>query len=331
MKILITGGTGSFGTTMIKKIIDSEGVEVVRVFSRDEKKQHDLRVQFNSPKLEFFIGDIRDKDSIAAAINGMDVIFHAAALKQVPTGEFFPDEMIKTNIIGATNLINAVKANGNIEKVILLSTDKAVFPINTMGLTKAVAEKLFLAASKNSVKTVFNIVRYGNVMASRGSVIPLFAQKILSGSVLPITDPLMTRFLLSLDDAINLVLYAIEHGQQGDLFVKKAPAVTVETLANAMGQVLEREIKTEIIGSRAGEKIHETLVTSAELSRAEESEDYFRVIPETENLAYDKFYSKGEQVLLKTDYTSENTKLLNVEETVVLLKTLEYTKSLKTI
>lgn len=329
MKILITGGTGSFGTTMIKKIIDSEQVEAIRIFSRDEKKQHDLRVKFNSEKLEFFIGDIRDRESIAAAINGMDVIFHAAALKQVPTGEFFPDEMIKTNVNGATNLINAIQANGNIKKAILLSTDKAVFPINTMGLTKAVAEKLFSAAAKNSKKTIFNIVRYGNVMASRGSVIPLFTEKILSGSVLPITDPNMTRFLLSLDDAIDLVLHAIENGKQGDLFVKKAPSVTVETLANALGSVFKKDIKTEIIGSRAGEKIHETLITAAELSRSEESDDYFRILPETENLAYEKFYSVGEQILHKTDYTSHNTTILNVEETVSLLNSLEYIKTAK--
>lgn len=329
MKILITGGTGSFGTKMIEKMIDSDEVDVIRVFSRDEKKQHDMRVKFNSPKIEFFIGDIRDKESVSRGIEGMDTIFHAAALKQVPTGEFFPEEMIKTNINGASNLISAVRLNGNIKKVILLSTDKAVFPINTMGLSKAVAEKLFQAAAKTSKETIFNVVRYGNVMASRGSVIPLFAQKIISDSVLPITDPDMTRFLLSLDDAIDLVLYAIKNGKQGDTFVRKAPSVTVATLAEAMGMVFNKKIKTEIIGPRAGEKKHETLLTSAELSRAEEQEHYFRVLPETENLAYDKFYSQGVQYVPQSDFTSESTKILNTDETIVLLKTLDFIKELE--
>lgn len=323
MRILITGGTGSFGSKMIQKLVGDPEVELIRVFSRDEKKQYDMRTTINSDKIEYVIGDMRDFDSVESAMKGIDTIFHAAALKQVPTGEFFPSEMIKTNVLGTQNLVRAVDRTDSIKKAVLLSTDKAVFPINTMGITKALAEKLFNSKS-DSKNTIFNIVRYGNVMASRGSVIPLFVEKLLAGNPITITDPNMTRFMLSLDDAIDLVLFAIQNGKSGDLFVKKAPAATVGNIALALSQIFNVEYKPDVIGVRAGEKIHETLVTQGELSRSQDMEDYYRVFPETRKQDYESFFTSGSVPVYDEDYTSENTRRLTLEETKELLLSLDF-------
>lgn len=323
-KLLITGGTGSFGKTAVKRCLADKSFSEIIIFSRDESKQHDMRVEFDDPKLTFVVGDIREKASILHASRGVDYIFHAAALKQVPTGEYFPMELVRTNVLGTQNVLEAAEENG-VRKVILLSTDKAVYPINAMGISKALAEKLVLAKARDSRDTIFCAVRYGNVMASRGSVIPLFVDYIKRNKPLTVTNPHMTRFLLSLDDAIELVMLAIAKGQQGDLFIKKAPAATIEDLAHALINIFKSKSKINIVGIRAGEKIHEALATQLELSRAEDLGAHFRIHSET-SLSYGSFYTQGNLDNADADYTSENTQRLTVKEIEKLLLSLEYIK-----
>ncbi len=323
-RLLITGGTGSFGKTAVKRFLDDRMFSEIIVFSRDEAKQHDMRHEFNHPKLTFVIGDIRHKESIVKASRNVDYIFHAAALKQVPTGEYFPMEMIRTNVVGTQNVLEAAEENG-VKKVVLLSTDKAVYPINAMGISKALAEKLVFAKARESKNTVFCAVRYGNVMASRGSVIPLFVSYMKKNKPLTVTDPNMTRFLLSLEDAIDLVMMAIQRGEQGDLFIKKAPASTIADLAEALKNIFKSKSKIEVVGVRAGEKIHEALATQLELNRSEDLGEYYRIKSET-MLDYGSFFSKGNYVKADSDYTSENTKRLTVKDTERVLKSLDYIK-----
>ncbi|QQG47696.1 MAG: polysaccharide biosynthesis protein [Candidatus Woesebacteria bacterium] len=323
-KLLITGGTGSFGNAVTKHFLKDKKISEIIIFSRDEKKQHDMFHYFNSPKLSYIIGDVRDKDSITKACREVDFIFHAAALKQVPTGEFFPLEIVKTNILGTENVFSAAEEN-KVKKVVLLSSDKAVYPINAMGMSKALAEKLVGSHARNSKDTVFCAVRYGNVMATRGSVIPLFIDQIKQKKALLVTHPLMTRFLLSLDDSIRLVELAIKKGNQGDLFIKKAPAATIGDLAHAILNIFNVKNKIKIIGIRAGEKIHETLATQAEIACAQDLGGYFR-ISTTKSSKYEEFYEKGVVNKFNHDYTSENTKRLIVPEIEKLLLSLDYIK-----
>lgn len=326
MKILVTGGTGSFGSKLVDRLSSDDNCEMIRVFSRDETKQYDMRQQKNVDKVDFIIGDVRNKDSLRQAVRGVDYIFHAAALKQVPTGELFPQEMIATNIIGTRNLIEAIEESGDKKKTVLLSTDKAVYPVNTMGISKAMAEKLFLATPENRYSE-YNVVRYGNVMASRGSVIPLFIDKIKAGEPLPLTDPKMTRFLLSLDDAIDLVMYTLKEGKSGDLFVKKAPAATVQVIADALCEIFDYPKNYNVIGVRGGEKEHETLVSALELKRSEDTDDYIRINPESALSNFDSFYKYGVNTDGLEDYTSANTKQLTLEETIEILHSLDYVKA----
>lgn len=321
-RILITGGTGSFGGTMIHSLLNDSRISEIVVFSRDEKKQHDMRHNIPSPKLRFVIGDVRDKNSVMDVMRSVDYVFHAAALKQVPTGEFFPMELVQTNIIGTQNIFDAAETHG-VKKVILLSTDKAVYPINTMGMTKAIAEKLMTAKSRRNQNTIFCAVRYGNVMASRGSVIPLFIDQIKQGKNITMTHPKMTRFMLSLPNAINLVNFALEHGQQGDIFIRKSPASTVEILSKALIEIFDSTAGVEIIGIREGEKIHETLAHQIELAKAEDMGDYFRVINRPE-FDYDSYFNKGKKVQIQGDYSSDKTQQLSLEETKKLLLSLDY-------
>jgi len=324
--LLITGGTGSFGNAVLNRFLHTD-IKEIRVFSRDEKKQEDMRITLNNPKLKFYIGDVRQYDSVAFAIEGVDYIFHAAALKQVPSCEFYPMEAIRTNILGAENVLNAA-ANHQVEKVIVLSTDKAVYPINAMGMSKALMEKLMLSKARvSSGKTTFCGTRYGNVMGSRGSVIPLFMSQILAHKPITITDPNMTRFMMSLDDAVDLVLYAYQHGGQGDRFVQKAPAATLDTLAKALIELFNSKTKIRTIGTRHGEKLHETLLTREERAIAEDCGQYFRVPPDTRNLNYNIYFVQGEtRISQSEDYNSSNTYRLNVEETKELLLTLEFVR-----
>ena len=322
--VAITGGTGSFGKAMVTRLLSEPGIEKITILSRDELKQHDMRELFKSPKLEFFIGDVRDRDSVKEAITGADAVFHAAALKQVPTGEFFPMEHVRTNIIGTHNVLDSADKVG-VKRVVVLSTDKAVYPINAMGMTKALAEKITEAKGRShESETIFSITRYGNVMATRGSVIPLFVERIKHGEPIPITNPAMTRFLLSLDHAIDLVLFALENSKQGDLFVKKAPSATIATLAEALRNIFNAKSSIKIMGTRAGEKVHETLATSLELATAEDMDGYYRIPKLVSKLEFGKYYNEG--VLKKNidDYTSENTTQLNVSETEKLLRSLPY-------
>lgn len=322
-KLLITGGTGSFGNAVVKRFLNNSTISKIIIFSRDELKQHDMRQAYRgNSKLEYVVGDVRDKEAILRASRGVDFIFHAAALKHVPTGEHFPMELIKTNILGTENVLSSAEAN-KVKKVVLLSTDKAAYPINTMGMTKAIAEKLIGARARDSKSTVFCSVRYGNVMASRGSVIPLFVDLIKAGKPLTVTDPRMTRFLMSLDDSIDLVEIAIKKGKQGDLFIKKAPAATMEDLAKALLNIFSANNRVEVIGTRAGEKIHETLATQLELSTYKDLGDYY-CIKEPSMLDYKSFYEKGSTDNIKEDYTSENTKRLTVPEVEKLLLSLDY-------
>lgn len=324
-KLLITGGTGSFGNAVAKRFLDDKRFSEIIIFSRDEKKQHDMRYEYNHPKLSFVIGDVRNRESILEATRGVDYIFHAAALKHVPTGEYFPMEMIRTNILGTENVLSVAEENG-VKKVVLLSTDKAAYPINTMGMTKAVAEKLISAHARNSRNTVFCAVRYGNVMATRGSVIPLFIEFMKRGKPLTVTNPEMTRFLISLDDSIDLVVLAIDRGEQGDLFIKKAPSVTMRDLAQALINIFKpRKSKVEIIGHRAGEKIHETLATQIELNRAEDMGDFYR-IKDGAIHTFEEFYEHGISDTVKEDFTSLNTRRLSAKETEKLLLSLDYVK-----
>jgi UDP-glucose 4-epimerase len=325
--LLITGGTGSFGNAVLRRFLDTQ-IKQIRVFSRDEKKQEDLRIKLNNDKVKFYIGDVRDPASINSAMQGVDYVFHAAALKQVPSCEFYPLEAVKTNVLGAENVLNAAIAN-DIKKVILLSTDKAVYPINAMGLSKALMEKLMVAKARltDPNKTILCATRYGNVMASRGSVIPLFVQQLKAGKPLTVTDPNMTRFLMSIDDAVDLVLYAFNNARQGDLFVQKAPASTIGDLAEAIQEIFGKKTGAKIIGTRHGEKLYETLVTREELSKAEDRGDYYRIPIDGRDLNYNKYYAEGEEQISKTeDYNSHNTRRLNVKEVKDLLSNLYYIK-----
>ena len=323
--LLITGGTGSFGKVILSKFATSNLSEI-RIFSRDEKKQDDLRKVYNNPKIKFYIGDVRDKSSVYDVVKGVDYIFHSAALKQVPSCEFFPMEAVKTNVIGTENVLNAAE-NHNVSKVIVLSTDKAVYPINVMGLSKALLEKVMISRSRNlkSNKIVFCGTRYGNVMASRGSVIPLFVDLIKSGKPLTITDPEMTRFMMTLEDAVELVLYAFENGLPGDIFVQKAPAATISVLANALIELYNSDSKIKIIGTRHGEKLYETLVNREEMVKVEDLKKYYRIPADNRDLNYNEFFSEGkENISGVEEYHSHNTKRLNVEEMKTLLLKLEF-------
>ena len=321
-KILITGGTGSFGNAVLNKFIDSE-ISEIRILSRDEKKQHDMRVVYNNPKIKFFIGDVRDRDSIRSAIKGVDYIFHAAALKQVPSCEFFPIEAVKTNVLGTENVLS-VAIEYNVKKVICLSTDKAVYPINAMGTSKAMMEKVFVAKSRTSDSTVICGTRYGNVMASRGSVIPHFYNQIKSGKDITVTDPKMTRFMMTLDDAVNLVLFAFENGNAGDIFVQKSPSTTIGELASTMKKIYNPSVEIKNIGIRHAEKIHETLLSREERLVAEELEHYFRVPSDNRDLNYNKFFFEGKQSKDLEEYNSFNTHRLSEDKLIELLASIGY-------
>lgn len=320
-KILITGGTGSFGNAMVQRLLDEPDVEQIVVFSRDELKQFDMRISLNSPKVRFIIGDVRDKEALEVAMRGIDAVFHAAALKQVPTGEFSPMELVRTNILGTQNVLDAAERSPSVKRVVLLSTDKAVYPINGMGISKAMAERLVSSRGHYPTNTIFCAVRYGNVMATRGSVIPLFIQKIKKGEPLTVTNPDMTRFLLSLEDAIELVLFALHEGQQGDLFIRKAPAATMGHLTQALLNIFGAPNPVTIVGTRAGEKVHETLATQLELMRAEDMGDYYRIKSHMSAQPED-FFDHGDVSKVPDDYTSENTQRLNLLETESLIRTL---------
>jgi len=324
--LLITGGTGSFGNAVLRRFLDTE-VKEIRVFSRDEKKQEDMRIELNNPKVKFYIGDVRNCESLNFAMNGVDLIFHAAALKQVPSCEFYPMEAVRTNILGAENVLNAGLAHG-VERVIVLSTDKAVYPINAMGMSKALMEKLMVAKARtmdSNRKTVLCGTRYGNVMASRGSVIPLFVKQIKEGRPLTVTDPNMTRFLMSLDDAVDLVTYAFQNGNQGDIFVQKAPASTIGDLAGAIKEIFNSTTEIKIIGTRHGEKLYETLLTREELAKAEDLAGYYRIVPDDRDLNYNKYFTEGaRQLSLLEDYNSHNTQRLTVQEVKDKLLKLDY-------
>jgi UDP-N-acetylglucosamine 4,6-dehydratase/5-epimerase len=321
--LMITGGTGSFGNTVLNRFLDSDVKEII-VFSRDEKKQEDMRIALNNPKIKFHIGDTRDYQSINQAMAGVDYVFHAAALKQVPSCEFYPMEAVKTNVLGTENVLNAAIAN-NVQRVVLLSTDKAVYPINAMGISKAMAEKVLVAKSRmiREGGPVMCTTRYGNVMASRGSVIPLFIEKIKAGLPLTITDPKMTRFLMSLEDSVDLVLHAFEHGGQGDTFVQKAPASTIEDLAQAIKELFNSDVGIKIIGTRHGEKLYESLLSREEMVKADDMGRYYRIPADNRDLNYDKFILDGQpEANSIDDYTSHNTNRLNIEEIKELLLSL---------
>jgi len=322
--LLITGGTGSFGNAVLNRFLKSD-IRQIKIFSRDEKKQDDMRRLYKSKKIKFFVGDVRDPLSIDGAMANTDYVFHAAALKQVPSCEFFPVEAVKTNIIGTENVLNSAIKN-KIKKIICLSTDKAVYPINAMGISKAMMEKVFVAKSRNSGKTKIIGTRYGNVMGSRGSVIPLFIEQIKAGKTITITDPKMTRFMMTLDEAVELVLYAFKNGNQGDLFVQKSPAATVSVLAKALVELYKSKSRVKEIGIRHGEKMYETLVTKEEMIKAEDQEKYFKITPDGRDLNYDQYFSKGTVKSSKDEYNSNNTNLLNVKEMKNLLMALPQIK-----
>ena len=326
--LMITGGTGSFGQTVLKRFLDTD-VKEIRIFSRDEKKQEDMRIALNHPKLRFYIGDVRDEASLRQAMKGVNYVFHAAALKQVPSCEFYPMEALRTNVIGTENVLNAATDAG-VERVVVLSTDKAVYPINAMGISKAMAEKVMVANARlqQAGETVFCATRYGNVMASRGSVIPLFVSQLKEGRPLTVTDPNMTRFLMSLEDSVDLVLYAFTHGLQGDIFVQKAPASTVGDLAQALKELFgQPEKQTQVIGTRHGEKLYESLISREELAHAIDTGDDYRISADSRDLNYAKYFSEGEtDISTLDDYTSHNTRRLDVEEVKSLLLTLDYIK-----
>ncbi|GGK46877.1 UDP-glucose 4-epimerase [Pseudomonas koreensis] len=327
--LLITGGTGSFGNAVLKRFLDTD-IKEIRVFSRDEKKQDDMRKKYANSKLKFYIGDVRDFQSVLNATRGVDYIFHAAALKQVPSCEFHPMEAVKTNVLGTDNVLEAAIQN-NVKRVVCLSTDKAVYPINAMGISKAMMEKVMVAKSRNDNNTVICGTRYGNVMASRGSVIPLFVDQIRSGTPLSLTDPNMTRFMMTLADAVDLVLYAFEHGTNGDMFVQKAPAATVEVLAKALVNMLNvPDHPIQVIGTRHGEKLFEALLSREEMACAEDRGDYFRVPPDLRDLNYAKFVEQGETKISRTeDYNSHNTERLDVEGMQKLLLKLNFMRAIQ--
>ena len=328
--LLLTGGTGSFGNAVLKRFLESDFKEI-RIFSRDEKKQDDMRKKYQSSKLKFYIGDVRDFNSVLNVTRGVDYIFHAAALKQVPSCEFYPLEAVKTNVLGTENLLEAAIQN-KVSRVVCLSTDKAVYPINAMGISKAMMEKVMVAKSRNleGTGTVICGTRYGNVMASRGSVIPLFVDQIRAGNPITITDPHMTRFMMTLEDAVDLVLYAFNHGQNGDIFVQKAPAATIDTLAQAVTQLLDKQNHTiNVIGTRHGEKAFEALLSREEKACAEDLGDYFRVPADQRDLNYEKYIEDGNtKVVEYEDYNSHNTTRLDVEGMKKLLLKLEFIRDL---
>ena len=320
--LLITGGTGSFGNAVLNRFLNTNHFKEIRIFSRDEKKQDDMRNQLKSDKLKFYIGDVRDYNSVEKAMRGVDYVFHAAALKQVPSCEFFPLEAVKTNVFGTQNVIDAADYN-NVSKVICLSTDKAAYPINAMGISKALMEKVAVAAARNCNNTTVCLTRYGNVMASRGSVIPLFLNQIKNKESITITDPKMTRFLMSLDEAVELVLFAFEKGNAGDLFVNKAPAGTIGDLAQALKDIFNADNTVKIIGTRHGEKLYETLCTKEEMSKAEDMGEFYRIPSDNRDLNYNQYFSEGEVNISKLeDYNSHNTEQCNIEEMRNLLKEL---------
>lgn len=326
--LMITGGTGSFGNTVLNRFLESDLAEI-RIFSRDEKKQEEMRLSLNNPKLKFWIGDVRDYSSIYEAAKGVDYIFHAAALKQVPSCEFYPDEAIKTNIIGSGNVMNAAIAQ-KVSRVVILSTDKAVYPINAMGISKAMMEKLMISKSRmqKDGETIFCATRYGNVMASRGSVIPLFISQIKANKPLTITDPNMTRFLMSLEDSVDLVLYAFKNARQGDIFVQKAPASTVHDLGLALQEIFNVRNSVNIIGTRHGEKLFESLVSREEMAKADSIGEYFRIPADNRSLNYAEYFSSGETKISDIDdYTSHNTHRLNVDQIKTLLLSLSYVRN----
>jgi UDP-glucose 4-epimerase len=327
--LLITGGTGSFGKAVLKRFLDTDIAEI-RIFSRDEKKQNDLRIEFNDQKIKFYLGDVRDFRSLVPAVRGVDYIFHAAALKQVPSCEFHPMEAVKTNVLGTENVLEAAVQN-DVRKVVCLSTDKAVYPINAMGMSKALMEKVMIAKSRNFVPGEITVsgTRYGNVMASRGSVIPLFVNQIRAGVPITITDPLMTRFMMTLSDAVELVLFAFSNGQNGDIYVQKAPSVTVEVLAKAIAEVLGfTDYPIKVIGTRHGEKLFETLLSREEMVLADDLGEYFRIPPDARDLNYDKYLELGKlEITDATDYNSHNTKRLSLAEMKEKLLKLDFMRS----
>lgn len=325
--LLITGGTGSFGNAVLKRFLDTD-IKEVRIFSRDEKKQDDMRQFYRNDKIKYYIGDTRDKRSIDSAMHGVDYIFQAAALKQVPSCEFFPMEAVRTNIIGCENVLDSAVEHG-VKNVIVLSTDKAVYPINAMGMSKALSEKVMIAKSRNLIgtNTIFCGTRYGNVMASRGSVIPLFIEQIKKGHPLTITDPNMTRFMMTLDDAVDLVLYAFNNGKQGDLFVQKSPAATIATLAEALKELYNASNPINIIGTRHGEKVYEVLVNREDMTKAENMGDFYRIPADNRDLNYESYFSEGMDVTGIEEYHSHNTERLDLEGTKKLLLKLEIIRS----
>lgn len=326
--LLITGGTGSFGNAVLRRFLNSDLTEI-RIFSRDEKKQDDMRKRYNNPKLKFYIGDVRDYQSVLNAVRGVDFVYHAAALKQVPSCEFHPLEAVKTNVLGTENVLEAA-INCNVKRVVVLSTDKAVYPINAMGISKAMMEKVAVAKSRSSTETVINVTRYGNVMCSRGSVIPLFTHQIRAEQPITITDPHMTRFMMTLDEAVDLVLYAFEHGNPGEIFVQKAPAATIENLAKALTELLGvPQHPINIIGTRHGEKLFEVLLSREEMVAAHNLDGYYRVPPDLRDLNYGKFVEQGEvKISEAVEYNSHNTTRLNVEGMKALLMKLKFMQAI---
>jgi UDP-N-acetylglucosamine 4,6-dehydratase len=325
--LMITGGTGSFGNAVLERFLKTD-VEEIRIFSRDEKKQEDQRLKYKNTKLKFYLGDVRDYQSIFNALHGVDYVFHAAALKQVPSCEFYPLEAVRTNILGSENLMDAAIAQ-NVQRVIMLSTDKAVYPINAMGISKAMMEKFMVAKSRmqEKNKTILCATRYGNVMASRGSVIPLFVEQLKSKKSLTVTDPNMTRFLMSLKDSVSLVLHAFKHGRQGDIFVQKSPASTIQDLALALKDLFAKNNSIEIIGTRHGEKLYETLISREEMSRAEDMGNYYRIPADNRDLNYNQYFNEGEQKISnQSDYTSHNTNQLTIDGIKKILVKLDYIK-----
>ncbi len=329
--LLITGGTGSFGNAVLRRFVSSD-LREIRVFSRDEKKQDDMRKRYKEPKLKFYIGDVRDSRAVAHAMRGVDYVFHAAALKQVPSCEFHPMEAVRTNVLGTENVLDAAIA-AKVKRVVCLSTDKAVYPINAMGISKAMMEKVMVAVSRNleGTGTVICGTRYGNVMASRGSVIPLFVEQVQAGHPITITDPAMTRFMMTLDDAVELVLYAFQHGGNGEIFVHKAPAATIETLTRALLELLQRpDHEVREIGTRHGEKLYEALLSREEMANAEDLGEYYRIAPDGRDLNYAKFYEQGQVCIARTeDYNSHNTRRLDVEGMKQLLLKLDFIRRVR--
>lgn len=324
--LLITGGTGSFGNAVLKRFLNTD-IKEIRIFSRDEKKQDDMRHQLQNPKVKFYIGDVRDKRSVDGVMSGVDYVFHAAALKQVPSCEFFPIQAVRTNVFGTENVLDSAIQHG-VKNVVVLSTDKAAYPINAMGISKAMMEKVAIAKGRQlgiEAQTTICCTRYGNVMASRGSVIPLWVDQIKNGKPVTITDPHMTRYMMTLDDAVDLVLYAFEHGHNGDLFVQKAPAATLTVLAQALKELYHADNEVKVIGTRHGEKLYETLVTREEMFKSEDMGNYFRIPADSRDLNYDKYFIEGEEDISKVeDYHSHNARQLDVEEMKQLLLKLDF-------